>query len=192
MTCILHNYRSRSFQSPFVTSHDNESQQSEVERQSSQSRRVSSQQVISLPPPVPTVRAYWAGASLLFSKSAAAGGASSQLVEGFDKDLVISNALIDVHSRCGDILVARKLFDGLVKKDSVSWNVMINGYGFLQPFWVGRARPHGIQIYGRTWDSTPNGALCLAGRWIDADRVKSRMEERRLRKLPGFCLSMGP
>jgi pentatricopeptide repeat protein len=116
--------------------------------------------------------------------------------KGFDKDLVISNELIDVHSRCGDISVARKLFDGLVKKDAVSWNVMINGYGLngngeaaldlflrmklsgirpngitfssvrfisLQPFWVGRARPHGIQIYGRTWDSTPNGALCLHG-----------------------------
>ncbi|KAK9948904.1 hypothetical protein M0R45_004457 [Rubus argutus] len=116
--------------------------------------------------------------------------------KGFDKDLVISNALIDVHSRCGYISVVRKLLDGLVKKDAVSWNVMINGCGLngngeaaLDLFFhmklsgirpnditfssvlsacghsglVKQGRMHGIQIYGRTWDSTPNGALCLHG-----------------------------
>ncbi|KAL6224801.1 hypothetical protein ACLB2K_003656 [Fragaria x ananassa] len=49
--------------------------------------------------------------------------------KGFDKDLAISNALIDLHSRCGNICIARKLFDGLVKRDALSWSVMINGYG---------------------------------------------------------------
>ncbi|KAL6222577.1 hypothetical protein ACLB2K_005969 [Fragaria x ananassa] len=53
--------------------------------------------------------------------------------KGFDKDLAISNALIDLHSRCGNICIARKLFDGLVKRDALSWSVMINGQ---QPFWL--------------------------------------------------------
>lgn len=217
--------------------------------------------------------------------------------KGFDKDLVISNALIDVHSRCGDISVARKLFDGLVKKDAVSWNVMINGYGlngngeaaldlFLHMKLSG-IRPNGItfssvlsacshsglveqgrmvfksmaehgivpqmehyacmvDLLGRSGNLTEaygivRGLPCkpatsllesllgacrihrnvelgekiggllseldpensrphvmlhniyaAAGRWIDADRVRSRMEERRLRKLPGFSLVVGP
>ncbi|PRQ47978.1 putative tetratricopeptide-like helical domain-containing protein [Rosa chinensis] len=216
--------------------------------------------------------------------------------KGFDKDLVISNALIDLHSRCGNICIARKLFDGLVKRDAVSWSVMINGYGlngngeaaldlFLQmklsgiaPNGVtylsvlsacshsglveqGRAvfksmAEHGItrqmkhyacmvDLLGRTGNLTeaydivrelpckPSTSLlesllgacrihgnvelgqkiggllseldpensrphvmlhniyAAAGRWTDAGRVRSRIEERSLRKVPGFSLLMG-
>ncbi|KAF2295235.1 hypothetical protein GH714_032254 [Hevea brasiliensis] len=49
--------------------------------------------------------------------------------KGFDKDVVISNALIDLYARCGSIFAARKIFEGLPVKDSVSWSVMINGFG---------------------------------------------------------------
>ncbi|CAK9167131.1 unnamed protein product [Ilex paraguariensis] len=49
--------------------------------------------------------------------------------KGFEKDVAINNALIDLYARCGNITFARKLFDGLFQKDSVSWSVMINGYG---------------------------------------------------------------
>ncbi|GMY11760.1 pentatricopeptide repeat-containing protein At5g39350-like [Fagus crenata] len=48
---------------------------------------------------------------------------------GFDKYVVICNALIDLYARCGYISKAEKLFDGLVEKDAISWSVMINGYG---------------------------------------------------------------
>lgn len=49
--------------------------------------------------------------------------------KGFDKDVVISNALIDLYARCGNILAARKIFEGMPEKDAVSWSVMINGFG---------------------------------------------------------------
>ncbi|KAF8405031.1 hypothetical protein HHK36_009927 [Tetracentron sinense] len=49
--------------------------------------------------------------------------------KGFEKDVLISNALIDLYARCGNISIARKLFDELIGKDAVSWSVMINGYG---------------------------------------------------------------
>ncbi|CAB4287431.1 unnamed protein product [Prunus armeniaca] len=178
--------------------------------------------------------------------------------KGFDKDLLISNALIDLHAKCGNILVARKLFDGLVEKDEVSWNVMINGYGLQGD------GEDAIDLFLQmklTWDITQNGALCLhggpsrknrhlteaygivkklpckpsssilesllgacrihgnvelgekisemlseldpensrshvmlhniyaaTGRWADAERVRSEMEDRQLRKVPGFSL----
>ncbi|KAG5245681.1 pentatricopeptide repeat-containing protein [Salix suchowensis] len=50
------------------------------------------------------------------------------ICKGFEKDSAVSNALIDMHARCGDIVTAKKLFEGLVEKDAVSWRVMINGY----------------------------------------------------------------
>ena len=48
---------------------------------------------------------------------------------GIDRYVVICNALVDLCARCGYILKAEKLFDGLVEKDAISWSVMINGYG---------------------------------------------------------------
>ncbi|XVF59424.1 hypothetical protein PTKIN_Ptkin07bG0274900 [Pterospermum kingtungense] len=47
---------------------------------------------------------------------------------GFDKDVVVTNALIDLYARCGNIMVARLLFNYLLEKDAVSWSAMINGY----------------------------------------------------------------
>ncbi|KAE7999609.1 hypothetical protein FH972_004017 [Carpinus fangiana] len=49
--------------------------------------------------------------------------------KGFNKYMVICNALIDLYARGGHILNAKKLFDGLVEKDAISFSVMINGYG---------------------------------------------------------------
>lgn len=51
------------------------------------------------------------------------------ICKGFDKDVTISNALIDLYARCGNISTARRLFDELNGRDAVSWTVMINGYG---------------------------------------------------------------
>ncbi|GAB2282608.1 hypothetical protein Dimus_017147 [Dionaea muscipula] len=51
---------------------------------------------------------------------------------GINDSVVISNALIDLYAKCGDVTIARKLFDELVDKDdadAVSWSTMINAYG---------------------------------------------------------------
>ncbi|GFS34244.1 tetratricopeptide repeat (TPR)-like superfamily protein [Actinidia rufa] len=48
---------------------------------------------------------------------------------GFDRDVAVSNALIDLYARCGNISIARKLFEGSLEKDAISWCVMINGHG---------------------------------------------------------------
>ncbi|KAL5199575.1 hypothetical protein ABZP36_020778 [Zizania latifolia] len=50
------------------------------------------------------------------------------LQKGFDGSTIVFNALIDMHSRCGNISFARKLFDSLMERDSISWSTMINAY----------------------------------------------------------------
>ncbi|CAA7042184.1 unnamed protein product [Microthlaspi erraticum] len=47
---------------------------------------------------------------------------------GFKSYLHISNSLISMYCKCGDLEHAFRIFDGFVNKDVVSWNSMIAGY----------------------------------------------------------------
>ncbi|XP_059066737.1 pentatricopeptide repeat-containing protein At4g02750 [Cryptomeria japonica] len=46
----------------------------------------------------------------------------------FQFDIVITNALIDMYAKCGNIQKARDLFDNTSGRSVVSWTVMIAGY----------------------------------------------------------------
>lgn len=48
---------------------------------------------------------------------------------GFNQDVAITNAFIDLYARCGNISISRKLFEELLEKNAVSWTTMINAYG---------------------------------------------------------------
>lgn len=47
---------------------------------------------------------------------------------GFGDDLVVVNSLLNVYGRCGSVEAARKLFDGMRLRDTVSWNCLVSGY----------------------------------------------------------------
>ncbi|KAJ6392762.1 hypothetical protein OIU77_022282 [Salix suchowensis] len=47
---------------------------------------------------------------------------------GFESDVCVANALVDMYSKCGCIGYARRVFDRMVKRDIVSWTSMISGY----------------------------------------------------------------
>ncbi|XP_030448415.1 pentatricopeptide repeat-containing protein At5g08305 isoform X1 [Syzygium oleosum] len=47
---------------------------------------------------------------------------------GFESDRFIVNSLIHMYASCGDIVSARKAFDGMTNRNSVSWNSMLDGY----------------------------------------------------------------
>ncbi|KAL8473183.1 hypothetical protein ACS0TY_030128 [Phlomoides rotata] len=49
--------------------------------------------------------------------------------KGLDKDVAISNGLIDMYAKCGSISSAKMLFEMLSQKDTISWSVMINSCG---------------------------------------------------------------
>ncbi|KAF3795533.1 Pentatricopeptide repeat-containing protein [Nymphaea thermarum] len=47
---------------------------------------------------------------------------------GFDADLHVKNALIDMYAKCGCLRSAEVIFDPNSAKDEISWNTMIAGY----------------------------------------------------------------
>ncbi|XP_011624815.1 pentatricopeptide repeat-containing protein At2g01510, mitochondrial-like [Amborella trichopoda] len=65
---------------------------------------------------------------------------------GFESDLRVMNATIDMHAKCGCIGHAEKLFQTEFLKDEISWNTMIAGYAqngrprTLFLFFVGRVK----------------------------------------------------
>ncbi|XP_072953551.1 pentatricopeptide repeat-containing protein At4g30700 [Typha angustifolia] len=49
--------------------------------------------------------------------------------EDLELNVYVSTALIDMYAKCGSITEARRIFDGMLEKNVVSWNAMILGYG---------------------------------------------------------------
>ncbi|KAI3857566.1 hypothetical protein MKW98_028830 [Papaver atlanticum] len=53
---------------------------------------------------------------------------SKAIRNGIESDLLVSSALIDMYSKCGETLDARKVFQAMAVRNVVSWNAMIMGY----------------------------------------------------------------
>lgn len=51
--------------------------------------------------------------------------------ENVDQDLVVSNALVTMYSRCGSTRDARAVFDHMKEHDFISWNAIIASYSQL-------------------------------------------------------------
>eukprot|EP01018_Ginkgo_biloba_P034802 Gb_21843 [translate_table: standard] len=47
---------------------------------------------------------------------------------GFNSDVFVGSALVDMYAKCGSIEDASKVFEEMPKRDVVSWNAMIIGY----------------------------------------------------------------
>ncbi|KAH9306155.1 hypothetical protein KI387_010559, partial [Taxus chinensis] len=48
---------------------------------------------------------------------------------GFESNIFVGSALLDMYAKCGSIKNARQVFDQMPRRDDVLWNVMISGYG---------------------------------------------------------------
>ncbi|CDY28355.1 BnaC01g35250D [Brassica napus] len=51
------------------------------------------------------------------------------VVHGYAVNTTICNALMDMYTKCGKIDVANRVFDTMHKRDTVSWNTMMFGFG---------------------------------------------------------------
>ncbi|KAL5709437.1 Pentatricopeptide repeat-containing protein crr2 [Ranunculus cassubicifolius] len=51
------------------------------------------------------------------------------LRRGLDSVLPVVNSLMNMYLKCGNLDIGRRIFDRMVKRDIVSWNSMISGYG---------------------------------------------------------------
>ena len=47
---------------------------------------------------------------------------------GFQSDVRVGTALVNMYAKCGSIRDARLVFDEMVKRNVISWNAMIAGY----------------------------------------------------------------
>eukprot|EP01018_Ginkgo_biloba_P022446 Gb_27176 [translate_table: standard] len=47
---------------------------------------------------------------------------------GFESDVFVGNALVDMYIKCGNVKGARKVFDKMLHQDAISWNSVIAGY----------------------------------------------------------------
>eukprot|EP01018_Ginkgo_biloba_P002768 Gb_08745 [translate_table: standard] len=47
---------------------------------------------------------------------------------GFQSDVFVESALVDMYAKCGNIVKAHNLFDKMDRRNVVSWNTMIAGY----------------------------------------------------------------
>ncbi|KAJ4712422.1 Pentatricopeptide repeat [Melia azedarach] len=50
------------------------------------------------------------------------------LKSGFGLKELVWNSLIQMYANCGEIVIARKVFDGMYNRDVFSWNSMFSGY----------------------------------------------------------------
>eukprot|EP01018_Ginkgo_biloba_P034137 Gb_28030 [translate_table: standard] len=48
---------------------------------------------------------------------------------GFEADVVVGNALIDMYAKCGSVKMACQFFNKMTERSVVTWNTMIAGYG---------------------------------------------------------------
>ncbi|XP_071697810.1 pentatricopeptide repeat-containing protein At3g16610 [Rutidosis leptorrhynchoides] len=76
-----------------------------------------------------TMIGFFPACSHLAALQHGASGHSYSIMQGFTKSTKVCNAIIDMYSKCGKIEIARTVFDRMNKRDLVSWNVMILGYG---------------------------------------------------------------
>ncbi|KAF8411836.1 hypothetical protein HHK36_004395 [Tetracentron sinense] len=53
---------------------------------------------------------------------------------GFKPSIFLENQFINLYAKCGEMGLAQELFDGMLRKNSVSWNAMIAGYCLNRQF----------------------------------------------------------
>lgn len=101
---------------------------------------------------------------------------------GVDSDLCVSSGILDMYIKCGDMLDAQRVFDGILLPDDVAWTTMIsgsieNGDEDRALLVYHQMRQSGILPDEYTFATLVKAASCLTaleqGRQIHANVIKS-------------------
>ncbi|XP_059075785.1 pentatricopeptide repeat-containing protein At5g27110 [Cryptomeria japonica] len=76
------------------------------------------------------------------------------LRNGFEDDVFVGSALVDMYAKCGSVDTARLVFDKMTKRNSVSWNSLIVGYFYNDYYDKSVELFRQMQLTGVTLDST--------------------------------------
>ncbi|MED6171229.1 hypothetical protein PIB30_038856 [Stylosanthes scabra] len=104
------------------------------------------------------------------------------IVFGLESNLQVSNAVLDMYSKCADIHSAQKVFNEMSKRDVFSWNSMMSGYvcnGFFREAvrLLGLMRASGdCEPDVVTWNTIMD-AYCRMGLCNEASRVFHQIKD---------------
>ncbi|XP_029122177.2 pentatricopeptide repeat-containing protein At1g71490-like [Elaeis guineensis] len=81
-------------------------------------------------------------------------------------DLYVWNALVALYVKCDALEVARNMFDGMAKRDVVTWNSMISGYAskgmWEEAFQLLERMPKTSEVNTVTWNTIIAGNLQMS------------------------------
>ncbi|KAJ4977943.1 hypothetical protein NE237_008723 [Protea cynaroides] len=102
--------------------------------------------------------------------------------------LFVQNALISMYTKCGEVGIARSLFDKMPERDVITWNSMISGYA-SRGMWVEafelfeRMRDADIEVNIVTWNT-------IAGGYLQTSNYKGALDLISQMRNGGVCLDI--
>ncbi|CAL4900991.1 unnamed protein product [Urochloa decumbens] len=93
---------------------------------------------------------------------------------------IVQNSLIEMYTRCGDLSLARKVFDGMRNKDVVSWNTLISAHARLGQMRKARA------LFDSMPDKTVVSWTALVSGYTAVGDFAGAVEVFRLMQMEGF------
>lgn len=104
---------------------------------------------------------------------------------GVNSDVFVGNALIDMYLKCGDSVVARKIFDEMPVRNVVSWNSLISGLAHQREFKEALKmfrkmqrtglEPDDVTLVG-VLNSCANLGVLELGKWVHSYIDKNQIE----------------
>lgn len=103
--------------------------------------------------------------------------------QSLDSDVYVCTALVDFYLKCGCLVEAREVFDGMPERDVVAWNAMISGFSSHGLYWDAV----GLVLEMHQWGMKPNSSTVLA--ILPVIGEASRLREGKT--IHGYCLRKG-
>ncbi|XP_051207528.1 pentatricopeptide repeat-containing protein At2g20540 [Lolium perenne] len=99
---------------------------------------------------------------------------------GCDANAIVQNSMIEMYTRAGDLSLARKVFDGMLHRDAVSWNTVISAHARLGQMRKARA------LFNSMPEKTIVSWTALVSGYTAAGDFSGAVEAFRSMQMEGF------